>query len=141
MDLSWQSISAAHETIKRWRSKVAGWGVVKNTQTDSTILTYLENDLDTPRVITYLRALEKDTSATDEQKVNAFAYADQVLGLDLSRAPEVRELSSELQDLLQQREAARSAKNWALSDQLRATLESAGLEISDSATGQSWSWR
>jgi cysteinyl-tRNA synthetase len=141
MDLSWQSISAAHETIKRWRSKVAGWGVVKNTQTDSTILTYLENDLDTPRVITYLRALEKDASATDEQKVNAFAYADQVLGLDLSRAPEVRELSSELQDLLQQREAARSAKNWALSDQLRATLESAGLEISDSATGQSWSWR
>lgn len=141
MDLSWQSISAAHETIKRWRSKVSGWGVVKNTQTDSTILTYLENDLDTPRVITYLRALEKDASATDEQKVNAFAYADQVLGLDLSRAPEVRELSSELQDLLQQREAARSAKNWALSDQLRATLESAGLEISDSATGQSWSWR
>jgi cysteinyl-tRNA synthetase len=141
MDLSWQSISAAHETIKRWRSKVSGWGVVKNAQTDSTILTYLENDLDTPRVITYLRALEKDASATDEQKVNAFAYADQVLGLDLSRALEVRELSSELQDLLQQREAARSAKNWALSDQLRATLESAGLEISDSATGQSWSWR
>jgi cysteinyl-tRNA synthetase len=141
MDLSWQSISAAHETIKRWRSKVSGWGVVKNAQTDSTILTYLENDLDTPRVITYLRALEKDASATDEQKVNAFVYADQVLGLDLSRAPEVRELSSELQDLLQQREAARSAKNWALSDQLRATLESAGLEISDSATGQSWSWR
>jgi cysteinyl-tRNA synthetase len=141
MDLSWQSISAAHETIKRWRSKVSGWGVVKNAQTDSTILTYLENDLDTPRVITYLRALEKDASATDEQKVNAFAYADQVLGLDLSRAPEVRELSSELQDLLQKREAARSAKNWALSDQLRATLESAGLEISDSATGQSWSWR
>jgi cysteinyl-tRNA synthetase len=141
MDLSWQSISAAHETIKRWRSKIAGWGVVKNAQTDSTVLTFLENDLDTPRVITYLRALEKDTSATDEQKVNAFAYADQVLGLDLSRAPEVRELSSELQDLLQQREAARSAKNWALSDQLRATLESAGLEISDSATGQSWSWR
>ena len=141
MDLSWQSISAAHETIKRWRSKVAGWGALKNAQTDSTILTYLENDLDTPRVITYLRALEKDASATDEQKVNAFTYADQVLGLDLSRVPEVRELSSDLQDLLQQREAARSAKNWALSDQLRATLESAGLEISDSATGQIWSWR
>jgi len=141
MDLSWQSISAAHETIKRWRSKVAGWGVVKSAQADFTVLTYLENDLDTPRVITYLRALEKDLSATDEQKVSAFIYADQVLGLDLSRAPEVRELSEELHVLLQKREAARAAKDWALSDQLRATLESAGLEISDSATGQSWSWR
>jgi cysteinyl-tRNA synthetase len=141
MDLSWQSISAAHETIKRWRSKVSGWGVVKSAQTDSTVLTYLENDLDTPRVITYLRALEKDASATDEQKANAFVFADQVLGLDLSRAPEVRELPDELLILLQQREAARAAKDWALSDQLRATLESAGLEISDSATGQNWSWR
>jgi cysteinyl-tRNA synthetase len=141
MDLSWQSISAAHETIKRWRSKVSGWAVVKSAQTDSTVLTYLENDLDTPRVITYLRALEKDASATDEQKANAFVFADQVLGLDLSRAPEVRELPDELLNLLQQREAARAAKDWALSDQLRATLESAGLEISDSATGQNWSWR
>jgi cysteinyl-tRNA synthetase len=141
MDLSWQSISAAHETIKRWRSKVSGWGVVKSAQTDSTVLTYLENDLDTPRVITYLRALEKDASATDERKANAFIFADQVLGLDLSRAPEVRELPDELLNLLQQREAARAAKDWALSDQLRATLESAGLEISDSATGQNWSWR
>ena len=141
MDLSWQSISAAHETIKRWRNKVAGWGVVKNIEIDSTVLAYLENDLDTPRVITYLRALEKDASVGDDQKANVFAYADQVLGLDLSRTPEVRELPAELKDLLQQREAARSAKNWALSDELRKTLESAGLEISDSATGQSWSWR
>jgi cysteinyl-tRNA synthetase len=141
MDLSWQSISAAHETIKRWRGKIAGWGVVKNIDSDSAILNFFENDLDTPRVITFLRALEKDANASDEQKSNAFLYADQVLGLDLTRAPEVRELPSELIDLLQQREAARSAKNWSLSDELRATLESAGLEISDSASGQSWSWR
>ena len=141
MDLSWQSISAAHETIKRWRNKIAGWGVITNAKANPEILAFLENDLDTPRVITYLRALEKDTSATDEQKAQAFIYADQVLGLELSRAPEVRELPDELKTLLQQREAARSAKNWALSDELRTTLENAGLEISDSATGQSWSWR
>jgi len=141
MDLSWQSISAAHETIKRWRNKLAGWGVITHAKATPEILAFLENDLDTPRVITYLRALEKDTSATDEQKANAFIYADQVLGLELSRAPEVRELPDELKTLLQQREAARSAKNWALSDELRTTLENAGLEISDSATGQSWSWR
>jgi len=141
MDLSWQSISAAHETIKRWRNKLAGWGVITHAKATPEILAFLENDLDTPRVITYLRALEKDTSATDEQKANAFIYADQVLGLELSRAPEVRELPDEIKTLLQKREAARSAKNWALSDELRTTLENAGLEISDSATGQSWSWR
>jgi cysteinyl-tRNA synthetase len=141
MDLSWQSISAAHETIKRWRSKIASWGVLENINADSTVIEFLENDLDTPRVITYLRALEKDVGVSDEQKANAFMYADRVLGLDLTRAPEVRELPSDLKNLLEERAAARTEKNWARSDELRATLENAGLEISDSASGQSWSWR
>ena len=141
MDLSWQSISAAHETIKRWRNKVTSWGKAKIVNTDPTILAFLESDLDTPRVITYLRAIEKDATTSDVDKSNAFMYADQVLGLDLDRAPEIKELTSELKDLLNEREVARSAKNWARSDELRAQLESAGLEISDSASGQSWNWR
>lgn len=141
MDLSWQSISAAHETIKRWRNKIATWGASGTVKNDASVLTFLENDLDTPRVITYLRSVEKDNALSDAQKANAFLFADQVLGLQLSRRQEVQELTSELKDLLAQRESARSAKNWALSDDLRLQLENAGLEISDSASGQSWSWR
>ena len=141
MDLSWQSISAAHETIKRWRGKIATWGVPKNLSEDAAVLGFLENDLETPRVITYLRAIEKDRNLSDIEKANAFLYADQVLGLELSRPEEVRELSQELKLMLDEREAARSSKNWALSDELRIKLEAAGLEISDSASGQSWSWR
>ena len=141
MDLSWQSISAAHDTIKRWRTKIAAWGASQSIEIDSTILTFLENDLDTPRVTTYLRSVEKDNNLTDAQKANAFLFADQVLGLELSRTQEVQALTPELIDLLAQRESARSAKNWALSDDLRVRLENAGLEISDSSSGQSWSWR
>jgi cysteinyl-tRNA synthetase len=141
MDLSWQSISAAHETIKRWRGKIATWGMQKNLSEDAAVLGFLENDLETPRVITYLRAIEKDRNLSDIEKANAFLYADQVLGLELSRPEEVRELSQELKLMLNEREAARSSKNWALSDELRIKLEAAGLEISDSASGQSWSWR
>ena len=141
MDLSWQSISAAHDTIKRWRTKIATWGASQSIEIDSTILTFLENDLDTPRVTTYLRSVEKDNNLTDAQKANAFLFADQVLGLELSRTQEVQELTPELIDLLAQRDSARSAKNWALSDDLRVRLENAGLEISDSSSGQSWSWR
>jgi cysteinyl-tRNA synthetase len=141
MDLSWQSISAAHETIKRWRGKIATWGMQKNLSEDAAVLGFLENDLETPRVITYLRAIEKDRNLSDIEKANAFLYADQVLGLELSRPEEVRELSQELNLMLDEREAARSSKNWALSDELRIKLEAAGLEISDSASGQSWSWR
>jgi len=141
MDLSWQSIASAHDTIKRWRSKIAGWGLSNSIKIDSTILAFLENDLETPRVITYLRSVEKDSNLTDAEKSNAFLFADQVLGLHLSRPEKVKALSEELNLLLAERENARAAKNWALSDELRIRLESAGLEISDSAAGQSWSWR
>jgi len=141
MDLSWQSISAAHDTIKRWRNKISAWGTSETINIDASILAFLENDLDTPRVITYLRSIEKDNTLSDSEKVSAFLFADQVLGLELSRTQEVQELTSELKDLLEQRESARSAKNWTLSDDLRVRLENAGLEISDSASGQSWSWR
>jgi cysteinyl-tRNA synthetase len=141
MDLSWQSISAAHDTIKRWRNKITAWGTSESINIDLSILTFLENDLDTPRVITYLRSVEKENTLSDAQKANAFLFADQVLGLDLSRTQEVQELTAELKDLLAQRDSARSSKNWALSDDLRVRLENAGLEISDSASGQSWSWR
>jgi cysteinyl-tRNA synthetase len=141
MDLSWQSISAAHDTIKRWRNKITAWGTSETVNNDSSILTFLENDLDTPRVITYLRSVEKENTLSDAQKANAFLFADQVLGLELSRTQEVQELTAELKDLLAQRDSARSSKNWALSDDLRVRLENAGLEISDSASGQSWSWR
>ena len=141
MDLSWQSISAAHDTIKRWRNKITAWGTSETINNDPSILTFLVNDLDTPRVITYLRSVEKENTLSDAQKANVFLFADQVLGLELSRTQEVQELTADLKDLLAQRDSARSSKNWALSDDLRVRLENAGLEISDSASGQSWSWR
>ena len=37
----------------------------------------------------------------------------------------------EIQRLMQQREAARAEKNWALADQLREELASRGVEIRD----------
>jgi cysteinyl-tRNA synthetase len=63
------------------------------------------------------------------------------LGLALDRTPEEKPLTDELEKLLHEREIARKEKNWAASDALRNELEEAGLEINDSAAGQSWSWK
>jgi cysteinyl-tRNA synthetase len=66
-------------------------------------------------------------------------YADQVLGLDLDRPMIVRQLSDRMQELLDERIKARSEKRWADSDALRVQLEALGLQIQDTADGQSWS--
>jgi cysteinyl-tRNA synthetase len=135
MDLTWNSIKAADETLKRWRTKMATWSYSTEITIDSEIQSAFNNDLDTPKVILRLREIEK-SSADDKRQL--FMYADQVLGLDLNRPVVARELTAEMQNLLEERMKARSEKRWSDSDALRIQLENLGLQIKDSAEGQSW---
>ena len=135
MDLTWNSIKAADETLKRWRTKMATWGHSTEITIDSEIQSAFNNDLDTPKVILRLREIEKSSA---DNKRQLFMYADQVLGLDLNRPVVARELTAEMQSLLEERMNARSEKRWPDSDALRIQLENLGLQIKDSAEGQSW---
>ena len=136
MDLTWNSINAADETIKRWRTKMSTWGQSSAITTDSEIESAFENDLDTPKVILRLREIEKSEVGN---KRELFLYADQVLGLDLDRPIAARELTEQMQTLLADRMKARSEKRWSDSDALRIQLENLGLQIKDTVDGQNWS--
>ena len=136
MDLTWNSIEAAHETLKRWRMKMSQWGADSAIQIDPEIESAFNTDLDTPRVIMRLREIEKSES---ENKASLFRYADQVLGLDLDRPIEAKVLTPQMKTLLDDRALARAEKRWADSDQLRVELENLGLQIKDTPEGQSWS--
>ena len=136
MDLTWNSIEAANETLKRWRLKLAQWSTDDSIEIDPEIELAFNTDLDTARAIIRLREIEK---STHDNKAAVFRYADQVLGLDLERPAVERVLTPAMQQLLDERSAARSEKRWADSDRLRLELEKLGLEIKDTPEGQSWS--
>ncbi len=138
MDLTWASLEAAHVTLRRWRILVQS-GLPHNEMiADQDFLAAIFADLDTPRAIQKLRAVEKNAGLSPIEKAAIFRFADQILGLDLSRAPEKRELTELQSALLHQREVARADKNFAESDRLRTLLEDSGLEIQDGPQGQSW---
>jgi cysteinyl-tRNA synthetase len=136
MDLTWNSIEAANETLKRWRLKLAQWSTDDSIEIDPEIELAFNTDLDTARAIIRLREIEK---SIHDNKAAVFRYADQVLGLDLERPAVERVLTPAMQQLLDERSAARSEKRWADSDRLRLELEKLGLEIKDTPEGQSWS--
>ena len=136
MDLTWNSIKAADETLKRWRNKVASWSNSGEITIDPEIETAFNNDLDTPKVILRLREIEKSDR---DNKRELFMYADQVLGLDLNRPIQTREITEHMQNLLDQRIKARDEKRWTDSDLLRVELETLGLTIKDTPEGQMWS--
>jgi cysteinyl-tRNA synthetase len=140
MDLSWDSIAAAHATIKRWRTKLAQWGQASSIE-DADFIRAIMNDLDTPRAIMRMREIEKDSELSDSQKAALFIFAEKFVGLDLDRPIELRELSDEASALLAARAKAREDKEWAESDHLRGLLEDLGLEIKDLKDGQHWEWK
>ena len=140
MDLTWKSIEAAHELLLRWRGKVSQWaseeGLHNASEIDSEIESAIENDIDTPKILLRLRAIEKSEI---KNKRAMFLYADQILGLNLDAGVKEKTLTVQMKDLLDARSIARNEKRWAESDQLRVQLEELGLVIKDTPEGQTWS--
>ncbi len=139
MDLTWESLSAADATLRRWRMSMTSWGTSMECKFDEEINTLMMSDLDLPKVLIRLRAIEKDKTIGELDKRAIFLYADQVLGLDLDRAIEVsNELSGEALELFNQRASARASGNWSESDRLRGALAELKIEVRDGKEGQSW---
>ncbi len=144
MDLTWEAINAAHSVIQRWRARMSEWSESQSLDQEvidrevEGMVADFENDLDTPKVIQRLRAIEKDPELTSGCKREIFARIDNLLGLELEREAVQVEISPEVSELLALREQARAQKNYALSDQLRDKLLLLKIEIRDTAEGQKW---
>ncbi|MFM1985848.1 MAG: hypothetical protein RIS18_65 [Actinomycetota bacterium] len=142
MDLTWNSINASHKTLNRIREKMQDWANSKGQVVHNYMHQFenaLNEDLDTNKVLQLLRALEKDESITNGDKYQTILKFDEVLGLDLNKAPERKgeiELTPEISELLEKRAKARAEKNWKLSDEIRDQLADQGIAIKDSEKGQ-----
>jgi cysteinyl-tRNA synthetase len=109
----------------------------------------IADDLNTPMALTVLDAMLTDRALDGQAKRRLLASFDAVLGLGLT-ALSRRELSvqpdaaaldnAEVEALLDERQAARAAKNFAAADAARDRLGAAGVEIMDGDPLR-WEWR
>ena len=147
MNLTWDALAAADKRLHRWRNKVADWAeapsAAMSTDYVDRIKQAFDDDLDTPAALVTLGELEKDDGVAPGAKFETFAWADRLFGLDLARevgrTPVVENLPDGAQALLDRRAAARSAKDWAVADTLRAELAGLGVAVVDGPEGQTWS--
>jgi cysteinyl-tRNA synthetase len=100
MDLTWNSLQAADETLTRWRTRMSEWSTSNEVTSDQEIANAFSNDIDTPRAIMRLREIEKSDLLNRRE---LFLFADQVLGLDLARPVAKKELTDQMQKLLNER--------------------------------------
>ncbi len=107
----------------------------------------IEQDLSTPRALSQLQGLIRDTDVPPAEALAAVARMDQVLGLDLIESAASLVASSKetgdiddgrIDALIAERTDAKKAKNFSRADEIRNQLKESGIILEDTASGTTW---
>jgi cysteinyl-tRNA synthetase len=116
--------SIASDTAKEWRKR---------------FLEAVYDDLGFPKALAVLHQMVKDPDLLEGEKAALVRDFDRLLGLRLTEAEEkpVQSLPGELAALLEERKAARKAKDWKRSDEIRDLFRAKGFAVKDNPDGTS----
>ncbi len=99
----------------------------------------INDDLNTSQALAVLWELIGDRTILDEEKAATILEFDRVLGLGLKEyigRAQFDEIPAQVQVLVDQRQSARTAKDWSESDRLRDEILELGFTVEDTADGQ-----
>jgi len=146
LNLTWDNLSAADKTLRRWRARVAEWAEHPSKPMCAgyvpEVYDAFDDDLDTPSALQVLRRIERDEEIPLGSKFEMLAHLDGLFGLDLvrdvGRPPAQAPLPPDAAGLLQARATARSAQDWPAADRLREQLAALGVQVTDTPAGQTY---
>ena len=135
LNFSTDGLEGADRALRQLRERVAEWsnGAELDATWDGRFRAAIADDLDLPAVMALVAELGR-SSLPSRAKAALLKRWDSVLGLDLDRA--APELPAGAAELLEARDRARAAKDFALSDQLRDKLGRLGVTVIDTPAGQ-----
>lgn len=152
LNFSYKALDGARESLAALRKKTDGLigrtGAIRSELAKSWRAKFLDavcDDLNFPQSLGVLNLMLKDIDLLDEEKAALVAHADTLLGLGLTVAPAavaaaVEPLPDDLAAVLAERNAARAAKDWKKSDELRAVFTARGYVLKDNKDGTTtWS--
>ncbi len=141
MEFSFEALTGAQTALKKLKRFIHEH---KDEQTLTTqdhlfperelFTQYINTDLNTPKAIALIWDIVKNPNITVHNKKALILSFDMVLGLNLHIHHEI-EIPLEVQELILARNTAREQKDFALSDSLRAQIESFGFEVLDTSEG------
>jgi cysteinyl-tRNA synthetase len=139
MNFGTEGLAGADRALRQLRERVAEWSNGGDQHVpeewDSRFRDAIGNDLDLPAAMALVAELTR-SSLRPATKASLLKRWDQVLGLDLERATSQPALPAAASRLLEAREKARAAKDFAKSDQLRDQLAGMGVTVIDTPEGQ-----
>jgi cysteinyl-tRNA synthetase len=143
-----ERINTAVTALKAYRQEGVDDAGLPNllSETRTAFMAGLEDDLNISEALAAIFDLVRElnsrmaaralSSADAQRALTTLAELDTVLGLIQDQADE--QLSGALAAMLEERVAARAARDWARSDELREALAASGVVVEDTPDGQRW---
>lgn len=148
VNFTWESLEAAQNLLNSLRA----WADLKHQQNThnaevgqayapalKAMMAAIEDDLNTALALSELAKIanQSEVAGVDPDKVQALLnIADKLFGLQLANRPTINDTQK---SLIQERQAAREAKDWATSDAIRDKLLEQGIGVRDTPKGPIWS--
>ncbi|HKV88223.1 MAG TPA: cysteine--tRNA ligase [Candidatus Dormibacteraeota bacterium] len=143
LNFSTEGLAGADRALRQLRERVRDWSQTASDSNgaysawDARFKAALADDLNLPAVMALVSELTR-ADVSPGVKARLMTSWDRVLGLDVDRAAPPAALPDGAAQMLDAREKARAAKDFATSDRLRDELAALGVTVTDTPGGQSW---
>ena len=136
LNFTWEALEAAAKSLRRVQETILSFassdesGSV-NDEYKNRFLEAINDDLNMPAALALLHELLKDKNLNDTTKFKTALDFDKVLGLNLGQESQ-QDIPAEVMTLVDERNVARTEKNWSRADELRLEIEQMGYKVKDS---------
>lgn len=146
LNFTWEALAGAEKALNRLREHIRMYKNDSPGQKGRLVSAFrdefrefLSDDFNIPGALGVLWQLVH-SRLTAADKLATLLNFDKVFGLELGHdvQHEKIKLPVEITDLIQKREKARKAKDWAASDRIRNELLEKGIQLEDTAEGTIW---
>jgi cysteinyl-tRNA synthetase len=146
LNFTTELLAGADRALGHLRERIVDWSKdsrhevgmeAEVTRFEDRFRAAIADDLDLPSVMALIAELTR-SDVPPKAKASLMQSWDSVLGLDLDRVQPSSALPDGAAALLENRERARAAKDFATSDRLRDELAALGVAVTDTGEGQRW---
>ena len=148
LEFTYESLDSARKSLQALRRETAQIAAAaqkqpvvvtdRAAQTQAKFQAAMEDDLNAPRALAVAWEAARSAELSAAEKVAVLQFADSILALDLFKEKQTApvEIPPAVQDLLAARAAARAAKDYKKSDELRSEIVKLGYQVKDTPQGQ-----
>jgi cysteinyl-tRNA synthetase len=144
LKFTWESLTGAQRALENLHNEVKEIARVSGGQAEDKLdrdsrqkfLGSINDDLNMPQAMATVWEIVRNAGMSPGQKLALLFDFDQVLGLRLPNVGHDIYIPPEVNNLVEQRERARQAREWGESDRLRAAILEQGFVVEDTPHGQ-----